>query len=65
MRDELEHYKQLAREANKRGDTFLVCRIIGLHLVPPMDQHDANRFLAELARDARGVWAGTVGRPCE
>jgi hypothetical protein len=50
----LEHWKQLARAANARGDQMMVGKIIGLRLEPLFgdDHRAAHRFYTELERNA-------------
>jgi hypothetical protein len=52
MNKDLQHYKELARAANARGDQFRVSMIIGLHLEQLFgdDHRGARAFYTELER---------------
>ena len=50
---DLEHYKQLARQANAAGDHYTVGMIIAKRLEPLFgDNHVAHRFYTELEQTA-------------
>ena len=52
--NDLERFKQLARDANARGDQMMVARIIGLHLEQLFedDHRAAHRFYKQLEQEA-------------
>jgi hypothetical protein len=53
MHRDLEHYKQLAIEANTAGDVQTVNMIIALRLAPLFRDHrEAYEFYAKLQRNA-------------
>jgi hypothetical protein len=56
--NDLEHYKQLARKANARGDQMMVARIIGLHLEQLFgdDHRAAHRFYTEFEQTAPRIY---------